>query len=156
MSAGAIARVCLVAVAVFAVAWLVVSERDARLLSNGQSLAQGLTSRAKDLCPGARPGAPGCRQFAQAVSDLRGARFLNPDSAPDLSLGIVEGDDNGPRRIASARRVLRSEPQNLSAWVELLAAGIIAGDPIATRDSVTALHRLDPRDFDSRGQLIRS
>jgi hypothetical protein len=150
-----VARICTVAVALVVVAWLVVMERDARLLANGTALSRKLTSNQKNVCPRAPAGAAECRRFARAVSDLRAARFLNPDTAPQLNLGIVQGGSGGGRRAASARRILRSEPENLNAWLELLVAGVTAHDPVATRDAVAALHRLDPRDFDRKGQLIR-
>jgi hypothetical protein len=155
MRSGVIARVCLVAVALVVVAWLVVMERDAHLLANGTALAQKLTSKEKDVCPRAPAGTADCRGFARAVSDLRAARFLNPDTAPQLNLGIVLAGNDAKLRVASARRLTRSEPENLGAWLELLVASLHAQDLATSRDAAAALHRLDPRDFDSKGQLLR-
>jgi hypothetical protein len=150
-----VARICTVAVALVVVAWLVVMERDAHLLANGTELSQKLTTKQKDVCPHAPAGAADCQSFARAVSDLRAARFLNPDTAPRLNLGIVLAGNDGKRRVASARRLTRSEPENLGAWLELLVASLRAQDLASSRDAAAALNRLDPRDFDRKGQLIR-
>ena len=61
----------------------------------------------------------------RAVSSLvHSARFLNPDREPDILLAEAEVEH---RDYALARRrlhaVIRSEPQNIEAWLWLVHAG---------------------------------
>ena len=63
-------RAALIAVAVVVLAWLGLMERSARLQASGvDALAR--------------------QDLARAEADFRGARLLNPDSAPDLSRAYV-------------------------------------------------------------------
>ncbi len=120
------ARAGLAAVAVLVIAWLAVMERDLRLQQAG----------VEALRPGASPA-----QLDAAEGDLRGARFLYPDPAPDISLALVHrarGDE--ARALAAIEDVVRREPANLTAWATL---GLLGGEAARPRLDA-ALRRLDP------------
>jgi hypothetical protein len=124
-----IARVCVAVVAVALVAWLAVMERDARLQATGSA--------------GLRPGAT-TAQLADAASDLRGARLLNPDVRPDIELALLyRARGDADRASAAIHDVVRREPDNLVAWgvVAVLARG---HDPAALARAQAARDRLDP------------
>jgi predicted Zn-dependent protease len=118
-------RVAVALVAVVVLAWLGVMYRDAHLQARGVARVQS-------------------RDLAAAEADLRAARLLNPDRAPDVTRAVIyraRGDNR--RAIALLDDVVRREPHNLSAWavMRLSATGT---DPDAFRRSLTALQRLDP------------
>jgi len=123
-----VARAVVAAVAIVVIAWLGVMERDHRLLLRG-----------------AAPGA----SFAAADNDLRAARFLNPDTTPDLARAfLLFHAGRRQEAVAAIERVLRREPDNLYAWDELrtVASG---NDPAVLRRAESELRRLDP--IGSRG-----
>ena len=124
-----VARVVVGAAAVVVIAWLGVMERDHRLLLRGA--------------------APGT-SFAAADNDLRAARFLNPDTTPELARAFLLFHA-GRRQdaVAAIERILRREPDNLYAWDELrtVARG---NDPAAVRRAQAEIRRLDP--IGSRGR----
>jgi Tfp pilus assembly protein PilF len=127
VGAAAIGRIGVVLAAVVAIAWLGLMERDARLQARGLSHVQA-------------------RQTAQADSDLRRAGFLNPDSTPDLSRALVLfGDGHTARAQAMLESVIQREPQNVSAWGELLVVSR-RSDPATARRATAVLTRLDPLD----------
>jgi predicted Zn-dependent protease len=114
-----------VVVAAAALAWLGVMYRDAYLQARGVA----------ELRDG---------DLAAAASDLRRARLLNPDAAPDVTRAVIyraRGDDRAA--VALLADVVHREPDNLSAWsaMRLSATGT---DPNAFRRSLMALQRLDP------------
>lgn len=118
-------RAAVVVVAVAVLAWLGVMYRDAYLQARGVA--------------GLRDG-----DLAAAASDLRRARLLNPDAAPDVTRAVIyraRGDDRAA--VALLDDVVRREPDNLAAWsvMRLSATGT---DPNAFRRSLIALQRLDP------------
>jgi hypothetical protein len=124
-----VARVCVVAVALAVLAWLAVLERDTRLLASGVAALE--------------PGA-GADALARGESDLRAARLLNPDTAPDYYRALVlraRGDADGAQ--AAIEDVLRREPDNLRAWATL---ALLANerDEAAVRRAHAARLRLDP------------
>jgi hypothetical protein len=122
-----IGRLGVIVVAVVAIAWLVLMERDARLQARGLRHVQA-------------------RQTAQADSDLRRAGFLNPDSTPDLSRALLLfGDGHTARAQALLESVVRREPQNVSAWGELLVVSR-KSDPATARRATAVLTGLDPLD----------
>jgi hypothetical protein len=123
------ARAGLAVVAVLVLAWLAVMERDLRLRESGVDAL--------------RPGASAA-QLAAAERDLERARLLNPDSAPDVSLALLQRARGEPERALRAiEAVVRREPDNLRAWatLELLARG---RDAAAVERAVAARRRLDP------------
>jgi predicted Zn-dependent protease len=124
-----VTRALVAAVATLAIAWLAVMERDARLQARGVAAAQ------PPLAPGA---------LARAESDLRAARFLNPDRAPDVGrAAVLAARGRRVEAVALLRRVVAREPDNLSAWnfLQLLTA---RSDPATARRAQTELIRLDP------------
>jgi predicted Zn-dependent protease len=119
---GVAARVAVATVAVVVVAWLAVMERDHRLFTRGN-------------------GAP---TLTSAESDLRAARFLNPDSGPDLILAIrLRRAGRWHDAVATVDRVLRREPENLYAW-NTLGSVAQGHDPAAVQRARAAARRLDP------------
>ena len=122
-------RIAVVAVAIVALAWLGVMERDRRLEARGNATAGALHTPA---------------DVAAAESDLRAARFLNPDVRPDLERALVLSYAGRAREaIALVEDVVRRESENRAAWGGLLA---LAGgsDPAAAARARAALRRLDP------------
>jgi hypothetical protein len=120
------------AVAVIAVAligWLAVMERDARLYDRG-------------LAAGGRLDDP--RTIARAEDDLRAARWLSPDRAPDVGRALTLWATG---RAAAARALLedvvRAEPDNLSAWTALGWVGADTDRALARRVEAE-MRRLDP------------
>ena len=120
-----VARGVVAVVGVCLIAWLGVMERDRRL-----------QARADDAIH--------ARDLTRAERDLRGARLLNPDTAPDVTRAVLyRAGGQQERAIALLQDVVRREPDNLTAWsvLRLSAAGT---DPAAFRRSLAALQRLDP------------
>jgi hypothetical protein len=123
-----IARAGVAAVAVVVIAWLAVMERDTRV----QSWA---------LAESGRP------PISHAYRDFRRARLLNPDSGPDVLLGLLDGVHGQTKSgIARLQAVVRREPENLFAWGQLykVAQG---HDPAVANRAFAQLGRLDPLDF---------
>jgi len=119
------ARAAVAVVAVLALAWLGVMERDLRRQLGGVHAA-------------------GARDFARADADFRAARQLNPDTQPDLSRAFLY-QRAGRRKEARAlvEGVLAREPDNLAAW-GLLYTFARGHDPAAVDRALAARRRLDP------------
>lgn len=119
------ARAVVAFVAVLALAWLGVMERDLRRQLSGVRAA-------------------GARDFARADADFRAARLLNPDTQPDLSRAF-RNPRAGRRRGADAlvEAVLAREPDNLAAW-GLLFTFARDHDQAAVDRALAARRRLDP------------
>ena len=116
-------RIAVIAVGIVVLGWLAVMERDTRL----QSRAVHATTTTRD-------GAA----LARADRDLRAARLLNPNTAPDFSRALllrVRGDTDSAAAVL--RDIVRREPDNLTAWGVLYA---LTRDPAA----LAARRRLDP------------
>ena len=121
-------RVAVAAVAVVLLGWLGVMERDYRLFV----------------------GVAGAPSTSRVDSDLRAARFLNPDSGPDLIRAVrVQSARDWRAAEGTIERVLRDEPDNLYAW-NALAFVARGHDPLALRRAQAAARRLDPRPFGPR------
>jgi predicted Zn-dependent protease len=120
-----IARLAVAVLAVVVLAWLGVMERDRRLLERGVEAA-------------------GSGQFPRAEADLRAARLLNPDTAPDLSRAVLyQGAGRLGEADAVLRDVVRREPDNRTAWALMLAVSR-GRDAGAERRALAALRRIDP------------
>jgi cytochrome c-type biogenesis protein CcmH/NrfG len=120
-----VARVGLAVVAVLVACWLAVMERNTRLEANSlQLVGQGHPVRAE--------------------KQLRDARLLNPDTAPDLRRALIyfTRQDAGPAR-AALDSVLRREPDNIEALTGMLALSS-GHDQAETRRILEQLRRLDP------------
>jgi tetratricopeptide (TPR) repeat protein len=123
------ARLCVAVVAVVVIAWLGVMERDTRLLARGVEAV--------------KPGS-GAAELAAAESDLRAARLLNADTAPDVNRALLyraRGEEERAER--TLEDVLAREPDNLVAWAVL---GLLARgrDEATVRRAAAAQRRLDP------------
>jgi hypothetical protein len=117
------ARIAVAAVGLAVLASLGVMERDARL----QTRAVHATQTTRDEAA-----------LARADADLRAARLLNPDTAPDFNRALllrIRGDTGGAAAVL--RDVVRREPENVTAWRVLYA---LTRDPGA----LAAARRLDP------------
>ena len=122
-------RVAVAVVAVVAIAWLAVQERDVRLQARGTADAQHL-----DM--------PG--NAVRAEDALLAARLLSPDTAPDVRRAFVlRATERQDQAIALLEDVVRREPDNLTAW-GLIATFARDRDPAAVARAFTARARLDP------------
>jgi hypothetical protein len=124
-----LARVAVVLVAVAVIGWLAVMERDARLYARGIAAGGSLDDPAT---------------ISRAEADLEDARLLSPDRTPDVGRALILWTTG---RAEEARAVLeevvRSEPDNLSAWTAL--GWVNAGaDPALERRVAAEMRRLDP------------
>jgi hypothetical protein len=123
------ARVSVALVALAMLVWLGVMERNVRLQAGAvDALRTGSA----------------LRDPARTQADLRRARLLNPDTAPDVTRAVVYRAVGRPRQaVVLLENVVRREPDNLAAWgvLRLSAAG---NDADAFRRSLSALRRLDP------------
>jgi hypothetical protein len=124
-----LARVVVCVVAVLVIGWLAVMERDARLYARGIAAGGSLDDPAT---------------IARAEKDFRDARLLTPDRTPDVGRSLILWTVG---RSAEARDVLedvvRSEPDNLSAWTAL--GWVNDGEDAALQRRVDAeVRRLDP------------
>ena len=119
------ARACVVGVAVVVLVWLGVMERAVRLQADGiEATAQ--------------------QDFARAEEHFRAARFLNPDTTPDLNRSYVyEASSRSRQATALLEDVVRREPDNRSAW-GLLEEFTRQRDPVTSARARVALRRLDP------------
>jgi hypothetical protein len=124
-----VTRVAVIVVAAAVLAWLGVMERDARLQARGVAAAGRLD-------------VPG--NGARADAALRGARLLNPDTAPDVGRALVLQARGRSREAAGVlEAVVGREPDNLTAWGVLFAV-TRASDPAIARRALAARRRLDP------------
>jgi hypothetical protein len=124
-----LARLAVAVVAVLAIGWLVVMERDARLYERGIAAGGSLDDPAT---------------IARAEQDFRDARLLTPDRTADVGRSLILWTVG---RSTEARAVLedvvRSEPDNLSAWTAL--GWVNDGEDAALQRRVEAeVRRLDP------------
>jgi predicted Zn-dependent protease len=116
-------------VAVVVLGWLVVTERNTHLQERGIE-ASG------------RLGVPG--NEARADAAFRAARFLNPDTTPDVGRAVMYlARERRPAAARLLRDVLRREPDNLTAWTVLYAV-TRQSDPATARRALAARKRLDP------------
>jgi predicted Zn-dependent protease len=122
------ARICVALVALLLVGWLGVMERDARLI------AQGIDAAGEGGSRGDLP---------RAETAFRRAGLLNPDTRPDVLEAAIQSRRGAyDKAVATLEDVLRREPDNLSAWVVLLA--VARDDPVIARRAQAARARLDP------------
>ena len=128
-----LARIAVAVIAIAAVGWLAVQQRDARLYDRGIAAAGKLNNP---------------KTIARAESDLEGARRLTPDRTPDVGRAVtlwITG--RSPQARSLLEDVVASEPDNLSAWTAL--GWVNAGKDRALTRRVTAENRrLDPLNGD--------
>jgi predicted Zn-dependent protease len=116
-------------VAVLAIVWLGVTERDTVLQDRGVSASGRLSVPGND---------------ARAEAAFRGARLFNPDTTPDVGrafLYLARGQR--ARATALLEDVLRKEPDNLTAWGVLYNVSR-EHDPATAKRALAARARLDP------------
>jgi Tfp pilus assembly protein PilF len=122
-------RAAVALVAVLVLGWLAVMERDTRL----QERAIEASGR---LAVSGNP--------ARAEAAFREARFLNPDTTPDVGRAVLYlARERRPAAAALLRDVLRREPDNLTAW-SVLYGVTRQSDPATARRALAARMRLDP------------
>jgi hypothetical protein len=123
------ARVALGLVAVLVLGWLAVMERDTHLQERGIKASGRLGDAGNE---------------ARADKAFRDARFLNPDTTPDLGRAVMYlARERRPEAAAVLRDVLRREPDNLTAWSVLYGVTRVS-DPATARRALAARRRLDP------------
>jgi hypothetical protein len=131
LSAAIALRIAIAMVSLLVLAWVGVMERNTRLQARG--IAAVAAGTPADL--------------AHADSDFRAARFLNPDTTPDLARSLLYEKEGRIRRsIDLVESILRREPENLTAWGQLFTVSR-AHDPAAHRRALAAIRRIDPLAF---------
>jgi hypothetical protein len=124
-----IARVGLALAAVVVIAWLGVIERGVRLQHTA-------------IAESSRP------PIGDAYRDFRRARLLNPDTAPDVLIALLDSAHGKPARsVAELQAVTRREPENLFAWVQIYKIAHGNRMAVAEREALREMARLDPVDF---------
>ena len=122
-------RVGVALVAALVLGWLAVMERDTRL-------------QERAIKASGRLGVAG--NEARADAAFRSARFLNPDTTPDVGRAVMYlARERRPAAAALLRDVLRREPDNLTAW-SVLYGVTRQSDPATARRALAARKRLDP------------
>jgi hypothetical protein len=128
------------------IAWLGAMLVDAYKFERGSSLPKGDIA---DLVISLKQP----QKFTKRIDELRGARFLNPDTQPDLKIAGVyqlrgaRGDLALALRIAQS--IVRKEPENLGAWSALYKIQVFRHDPAGERAALGHMRRLDPLDLPS-------
>jgi hypothetical protein len=123
------ARAAVGLVAVLVLGWLAVMERDTRLQARGIEASGRLAVAGNE---------------ARADAAFRDARFLNPDTTPDVGRAVMYLARERRRKAAAVLRdVLRREPDNLTAW-SVLYGVTRQSDPATARRALAARRRLDP------------
>jgi predicted Zn-dependent protease len=126
------ARLALAAAALAICLWFGLGVRQATGLSHAEAII------------GATPRALSAAQAARARGWLDEASTLNPDRQVDLARARLLLDRHRPLAArALATTVVRSEPQNLGAWVTL--AQTAASDPALFRQTLSRVRALEPR-----------
>jgi hypothetical protein len=123
------ARLAVAVVALVAIGWLAVTERDVRLYDRGIAAGGGLDDP---------------QTIARAEDDLEAARLLSPDRTPDIGRSLILWTvGRAPEARALLEDVVRAEPDNLSAWTAL--SWVNDGRDHALERRVAAeMRRLDP------------
>jgi predicted Zn-dependent protease len=122
-------RAAVALVAVLVLGWLAVMERDTRLQERAIKASGRLSVAGNE---------------ARADAAFRAARFLNPDTTPDVGRAVMYlARERRPAAAALLRDVLRREPDNLTAW-SVLYGVTRQSDPATARRALAARKRLDP------------
>lgn len=111
-----LARASLTVLSLAACGWFAIGARQAR----DTQRATAIVNRAASI---------GASDAARARALLRSAGTLNPDLTPDILRGQLAIDLN--QNVAAERilgKVVRQEPMNLEAWVQLAFAATQNGD----------------------------
>jgi predicted Zn-dependent protease len=139
-----VARIALAVVAVVAAAWFAVLLLDNHRV-NEAAASNGTIAAVAAALKGPQP------QFDARIHHLRQARFLDPDTTPDLNIAaaylVRGGAANLARAVQTVQSVLRSEPQNLDAWAALYRIQQARDDLAGERIALAHARRLDPLDL---------
>jgi cytochrome c-type biogenesis protein CcmH/NrfG len=132
VSARALQRAALVAVAVAAIAWLALGYADALRIRSVQKIVAN---------PHATP-----EQLESALADARGTRALDPGTGAEAlsyvaSLELRLGHSDAA--VAALNDIVRREPDTAEAWF-LLAKLTRTSDPARSAEARARLERLDP------------
>jgi hypothetical protein len=140
-------RIALAGLAAIAAAWFAVLLVDTHRV-NQAAASKGTIAAVRAALTGPQA------QFDHRIDDLRAGRFLNPDTSISLDIAgayLVRGcAANLNRALGTVNRVLRSEPDNLSAWAALYRIQSARNDSAGQADALRHAQRLDPLDFRSR------
>jgi hypothetical protein len=136
-----LARISLAAVALLVAAWMAVLIRDAHLFDHATAPPPGgVGALPAEL---RRPGGVDRR-----AEQLHASRLLNPDTAPELQIAVFLEVRGAPPDLARALRIATSvahrEPQNLDAWVDILAIDRARGEQGGARVALERIRQLDP------------
>jgi Tfp pilus assembly protein PilF len=122
-------RAAVALVAVLVLGWLAVMERDTRLQERAIKASGRLSVAGNE---------------ARADAAFRDARFMNPDTTPDVGRAVMYlARERRHAAAALLRDVLRREPDNLTAW-SVLYGVTRQSDPATARRALAARKRLDP------------
>jgi hypothetical protein len=122
-------RAAVALVAVLVLGWLAVMERDTRLQERAIKASGRLSVAGNE---------------ARADAAFRDARFMNPDTTPDVGRAVMYlARERRPAAAALLRDVLGREPDNLTAW-SVLYGVTRQSDPATARRALAARKRLDP------------
>ena len=123
-----LARVAVALIALAAIGWLAVMERNTRLYERGIAVGELVDAAS----------------VARAEDDLEAARLLSADRTADVGRAVLLWTtDRAPQARALLEDVVRAEPDNLSAWTAL--GWVNAGrDPALERRVRAEVRRLDP------------
>jgi hypothetical protein len=126
----ALARLALIAIALVAGAWIVLSLRSVELESEGQAVLAR-----------AQSGPITADEVNRGRSLLRRARRFSADQGPRLVEAVLLDSARRPELAAAvAERVVEDEPENVDAWIVLyLARSDLEGPARDTRRAAEAL-----------------
>jgi hypothetical protein len=128
-------RCALVAVALFAVAWLALSLRASRLEEEGREVVER-----------AEQGSVSKAEVSAGLDALRRARRFNVDSDARIAeAALLAGAGRGKQAIAVGERVVADEPENLEAWVLVYLSAAFASDEDRAASALRRLDALNPQ-----------
>jgi predicted Zn-dependent protease len=128
-----LARASLLVLSLAACGWFAIGARQARDTQRAAAIVN-------------RAGSIGASAAARARALLRSAGTLNPDLTPDILRGQLAVDLN--QNVAAERilgNVVREEPMNLDAWVQLALAATQNGDRPTFLRAGRVVAKLEPQ-----------
>jgi hypothetical protein len=135
LSRNLVLRSALVAVALFALAWLAVGLRASRLEAQGREVVEqaqrGQLSRA---------------EVSEGLDTLRRARRFNADQEPRIAeVALLTEAGRNAEATALAQRITQDEPDNIDGWVVVYLGAVLAGDDARRERALDALDDLNPQ-----------
>lgn len=136
-----LARISIATVALVVAAWMAVLAHDAHLFDQATAPPPGGVGALPAQLR--RPGA-----LARRADQLHASRLLSPDTAPELQTAVFLEVRAAPADLLRALRIASSvaqrEPQNLDAWVDILAIDRARHDDRGAALALAQVRRLDP------------